>query len=99
MTTTWDTFHAIHAEVDPILDEIRRAEDAAWYAYLRRPDQDLRVFGFYARKNLIRRKPTARQAPQMGRGSVFMRGEGRDSGNEARRVKNKNKAQGVNVNL
>jgi hypothetical protein len=88
MTTTWDTFHAIHAEVDPILDEIRRAEDAAWYAYLRRPDQDLRIYGFYVGKNLIRRKPTARQAPQMGRGSVFMRKEGGDSGNEVRRAKN-----------
>lgn len=87
MITTWDTFRAIHAEVDPILDEIRRAEDAAWYAYLRRPDQDLRIYGFYVGKNLIRRKPTARQAPQMGRGSVFMRGEGGDSGNEVRRVK------------
>ena len=88
MTTTWDTFHAIHAEVDPILDEIRRAEDAAWYAYLRRPDQDLRIYGFYVGKNLIRRKPTARQAPQMGRGSVFMRWEGQAIGNEARRGKN-----------
>ena len=85
MTTTWDTFHAIHAEVDPILNEIRRAEDAAWYAYLRRPEQDLRIYGFYVGKNLIRRKPTARQAPQIGRGSVFMRGEGGDSGNEEAR--------------
>lgn len=88
MITTWDTFRAIHAEVDPILNEIRRAEDAAWYAYLRRPEQDLRIYGFYVGKNLIRRKPTARQAPQIGRGSVFMRGEGGDSGNEARRAKN-----------
>ena len=88
MITTWDTFRAIHAEVDPILDEIRRAEDAAWYACLRRPEQDLRIYGFYVGKNLIRRKPTARQAPQMGRGSVFMRGEGGDSGNEVRRAKN-----------
>jgi len=89
MITTWDTFHAIHAEVDLILDEIRRAEDAAWYAYLRRPDQQMRIYGVYIGKNLIIRKPTARQAPQMGRGSVFMRGEGQDSGNEARRAKNK----------
>lgn len=89
MTTTWDTFRAIHAEVDPILDEIRRAEDAAWYAYLRRPDQDLRVFGFYVGKNLIRRKPMARQSPQMARRRVFMRGEGQDSVNGQRCGKNK----------
>jgi len=82
MTTTWDTFHAIHAEVDPILDEIRRAEDAAWYAYLRRPDQQMRIYGVYIGKNLIRRKPTYRQAPQMGHGSVFIDGEYQDSGNE-----------------